>query len=189
MNSPLGLGPLPESDLHIAPASLPDLPALVDILIHSFYQDTLLQRWAEPLLRIAIQEDLRQRLQGQDKPYLCLLARTGAGVAGTAELTLPSRFLSGDRYPYVSNLAVHKRYRRQGVARALLSACETAVQTWGFPRIYLHVMEDNRPACQLYGGAGYRLASQGQSWLGSWLCHRPRRLLLTKTLKLNPGST
>lgn len=91
------------------------------------------------------------------------------------------------RYLYLSNLAVPLPYRRQGVARKLLDACELTAQQWGFSEIYLHVMEDNQAAQNLYTQAGYTIHPQGTDWplsleqVRQWL-GRPRRLLMRKQL-------
>jgi len=57
---------------------------------------------------------------------------------------------------YLSNLAVRPSYRRQGLAKQLLSACETLVRDkWDLPALYLHVDLHNTAAAQLYEACGY----------------------------------
>ena len=59
--------------------------------------------------------------------------------------------------PIIENLAVKKEYRRQGVGKALLDACEQAIQTW----IPFHddtcaqVEEGNDKALQFFSNNGY----------------------------------
>lgn len=104
-------------------------------------------------------------------------------VAGTVEIAVRSSGIIGaTQYAYISNLAVSQRYRRQGIARKLILSCEPAARDWGFREIYLHVLEDNERARQLYSSSGYRLYRVEPS-LGSLLFNRPRRLLLHKPLQ------
>lgn len=105
-------------------------------------------------------------------------------LAGTVEMALRSRLpwqLPSLDYPYLSNLAVHPEYRRLGVAQELLSNCEKTAREWGFDEIYLHVLENNHAARQLYYQAGYRLEQVDGHW-SNWLLGQPRRLFLRKQL-------
>jgi len=105
-------------------------------------------------------------------------------LAGTVEMALRSRLpwqIPSLDYPYLSNLAVHPEYRRQGVAQELLSNCEKTAREWGFDEIYLHVLENNHAARQLYYQAGYRLEQVDGHW-SNWLLGQPRRLFLRKQL-------
>jgi len=105
-------------------------------------------------------------------------------LAGTVEMALRSRLpwqIPSLDYPYLSNLAVHPEYRRQGVAQELLSNCEKTAREWGFDEIYLHVLENNHAARQLYYQAGYRLEQVDGHW-SNWLLGQPRRMFLRKQL-------
>jgi len=176
----------------IRAAQAKDVSYLADILTDSFHPPEGFKRWAYPLLRLGIYEDLRSRLRSTSPHYLCLVAVVSnpaqAGhpdfVAGTVEMTLRSP-LSWPRrsfqYPYISNLAVHSAYRRQGVAQQLLLTCERTALDWGFPEIYLHVLENNYQARKLYLKRGYRLDQVEPSW-SYWLLKQPRRLFLHKHL-------
>jgi ribosomal protein S18 acetylase RimI-like enzyme len=171
-----------------------DLIELVDVLASSFHPQTGLNQWLFPLLRLGIYEDFRQRLRSAHSPdYSCLVAvKSGESyspVLGTVEVTLrPTQFLliSTNPHPYLSNLAVNEIYRRQGIAHHLLLACERIVAERGYHDLYLHVLENNQPAKQLYLKAGYRIQSAEPLWC-SWLLKRPRRLLLHKTLPALPS--
>jgi ribosomal protein S18 acetylase RimI-like enzyme len=180
------------SNFTIRRATAQDVSTLAEILTDSFHPQTGFMRWASPMLRLGIYEDLRHRLRSQQPHYLCLVAvatvSTVAGcceeLIGTVEVTLrsTSSWPSGSsEYPYISNLAVRKSCRRQGAARQLLLACEQASLEWGFSEIYLHVIESNHQARQLYLKLGYQLHRVESSY-GSWLLGRPKRLLLQKPL-------
>ena len=61
-------------------------------------------------------------------------------------------------YPDVEDLYVHDEYRRQGVASALMRACETIVAQHGFNKIGLAAgVDENGPERLLYQQLGYTL--------------------------------
>lgn len=186
------------SRLQIRPATLGDLSPLTDVLAESFHSREGILGWVYPVLRLGIYEDLRHRLVMGSEHYLCLVAvASSVGVSssvyrlnqeyilGTVEMSLRSRYawqLSlTSRYPYLSNLAVHPHYRQQGIAQQLLRICEQTAQSWGFSHLYLHVLENNRPARQLYYKQGYRLKEIDSGW-DSVLFGQPRRLFLQKRI-------
>lgn len=169
-----------------------DLTTLAEILADSFHARTGLMSWAYPMLRLGIYEDLRNRLRSNLPHYVCLVAiakfSTVTGyreeLAGTVEIALRSNSswqLGKSQYPYISNLAVRKSCRRHGVARQLLLTCEQTAREWGFQDLYLHVLEDNEQAQQLYIKTGYKLRQVELSYLSWWL-RRPKRLFLQKHL-------
>lgn len=179
--------------ISVRPAQLTDLAALVDLLSDSFYPRAGVMQWFLPLLRLGVYEDLRYRLRSSlpsDSDYVCLVAlillptRDKPDLAGTVELSLrsttPFQFRSLP-YPYLSNLAVRLEVRRQGVAQKLLAACERAALDLGFEDLYLHVLEDNHQARQLYAKAGYQVQQEGSFWQ-CWFWRQPRKLLLHKRL-------
>lgn len=176
----------------IRTAQVRDLGTLAEILADSFHPRTGIVRWAYPMLRLGIYEDLRNRLRSNSPYYVCLVAvanhpsvsEAGEWLAGTVEIALrsPSSFSSSaSRYPYISNLAVANSCRRRGVAKQLLLECERASLEWGFKDIYLHVLDDNHEARQLYLKAGYHLRLVEPSY-SAWLFGRPKRLFLHKRL-------
>jgi ribosomal protein S18 acetylase RimI-like enzyme len=173
----------------IRTATSQDLNDLADILATSFHSRTGWNRWLYPILRLGIYEDLKHRLRSPNHQYLCLVASHDfspgndpnlSAIAGTVELTLRTALpwsVSSFQYPYISNLAVRSQSRRQGMARQLLLVCETVAQKWGFTHIYLHVLEDNHQAQQLYTQLGYHLHRTETSLFG-----KPNRLFLQKSL-------
>jgi ribosomal protein S18 acetylase RimI-like enzyme len=178
----------------VRPAGHRDLNQLADILTSSFYSEAGWQSWIYPLLRIGIQEDLKQRFRNAPPNYICLAGVSTAmasdqqdWIVGTVELA-PKGKRPWEKKPwhqlYLSNLAVRATHRRTGVARQLLKACEQNALAGGFTELFLHVMEDNQPARQLYEQAGYRLEqieANFMTFLG-----QPRRLRLRKVLSNKP---
>ncbi len=169
-----------------------DLRDLTNIITHSFYPPQKSWRWTYPLLKFSIYEDLRHRLYSNSPEYFCFVAtipvledQTPKNLlVGTVEIAIRSQlsFTKNDKaYAYISNLAIHTDYRRQGIARQLLNSCEKTALEWGFEEICLHVLENNHPAQKLYRTNGYQLA-QMESTIISWLFHRPQRCLLIKSL-------
>ena len=169
-----------------------DLTNLADLLADSFYPQSGRVSWAYPLMRLGIYEDLRSRLRSTSPNYICLVAiasvSTPAGcqeeLVGTVEMALRHPLFWQHRpnqYPYISNLAVRKSYRRQGVAQQLLLMCERTAIKWGFQDLYLHVLDNNYKARQLYLNRGYQLQQVESTW-GSKLLKQPQRLFLHKHL-------
>lgn len=179
-------------------AALPeDLTSLAEILADSFHSHQGILGWAYPLLRLGIYEDLLTRLRSTLQHHICLVAVEGAAntaiegcyhsasnIAGTVEMALRSTepfARTTGQYLYLSNLAVRPTYRRRGVANQLLLSCERVALEWGFQDLYLHVLENNHQARQLYFKLGYRLHKVDLSWT-TWLLGRPRQLFLHKRL-------
>ncbi len=59
---------------------------------------------------------------------------------------------TGNSVGWITTLGVLPEYRRQGIARALLAACEALIVT---PRLRLSVRRSNFAAQELYRQAGY----------------------------------
>lgn len=82
---------------------------------------------------------------------------------------------------YMANMAVDPRFRRQGIARALLSACEAVSLSKGLAVLELHVRQGDDPAVSLYRGWGCEETLR-DSIMVRMLGYRPR-LLLRKQLQ------
>jgi ribosomal protein S18 acetylase RimI-like enzyme len=170
------------ANLGVRRATEQDLSAIGDLLVRSFHLYPPGGEVLIPLVRVGIQGDLRMRFQG--KFYRCLVAIDPiAGLVGTVEISqrvpLPWQ-LSPLPYVYLANLAVRSDQRRCGVAQALIKASEEYISTCQYRDLYLHVMEDNRSARQLYLKAGYYIHQAENDW-NAYL-GLPRRLFLHKRL-------
>jgi ribosomal protein S18 acetylase RimI-like enzyme len=176
----------PRAAIAIRHATAADIPRLAEVLTDSFHPPTGVMFWMQPLIRFGIQEDLRARFRADLPQYCCFAAvsHPTEQVIGTVEVSV--RPLTWRRYtveyPYISNLAVHPHYRRRGVARRLLLGCEPKARDWGFEAIYLHVLNRNQPAQQLYQGLGYHIEDSAPNY-GGWEWFQPQRLLLYKSLQ------
>lgn len=192
----------PDHDLELRRAKLGDLPALTDLLTSSFHSASQQPFWLQAILRFSIQEDLRQRLNHSAKNQTCWVAihrprnpdsQEPAQLVGTVELGLRSPLTLG--WPltidawlnpnrsllYISNLAVAANFRRRGIAQQLLQRCEKTAQTWQQSELYLHVLENNQAARNLYNLAGFGFERVDPS-LESILFNRDRRQLWRKAL-------
>jgi ribosomal protein S18 acetylase RimI-like enzyme len=184
---------LPASDrlpgIRIRAAAIEDSITIAEILADGFHSNMGLYDWLFPVIRLGIYEDVKNRLLSKSSRYTCLVATNsnslgGECLLGTVEVAVRSPLFweAGHHKPYVyiSNLAVDPDYRRQGIAKKLLEVCEAKAHHWGFPEIYLHVLDNNRAARQLYLNLGYQLRRAESNW--SWLWFKqPNRLLLCKS--------
>ncbi|NWF62556.1 MAG: GNAT family N-acetyltransferase [Fischerella sp.] len=179
----------------IRAATPADLTEVAQIIAESFHSQKGFWGWAFPLLRLGIYEDLRHRLASPAPHHVCLVAvdttaGTANNIAGTVELGV--RFSdywteAGRSFPYLSNLAVCSKYRRQGAASQLLEASDKVAREWGFEDIYLHVLENNHQAQQLYFKFGYRVHKVESNW-NTFFFKRSQQILLHKHLLLNSTS-
>jgi len=174
---------------HIRAATPADLTGISQIIAESFHSQNGFWGWAFPLLRLGIYEDFRQRLSSSAPHHICLVAvdtnKVGVNnLVGIVEMGLrfhDSWKQGGRSFPYLSNLAVDQKYRRHGVASRLLISCENICQEWGYKDLYLHVLEENHQARQLYFKLGYRMHKVEYNW-NLFVIKSPRQLLLHKHL-------
>lgn len=181
-----------------------DLFEAAGILADSFPLNPEFLSWLIPIMRVGIHEDLRGRLWSASPHYACLVAVDVSRCAGHSDgSSAPEDCLIGTvevglrhenswqmrshPYPYLSNLAVRQEYRCRGIGKKLLATCERVVTGWGFQDLYLHVLETNNSARQLYLKTGYCLEETHRGW-GSYLFGQPPRMLLHKALEKKPSS-
>jgi GNAT superfamily N-acetyltransferase len=164
-----------------------DVASMANVLVTCFYdpQPTYLfmPKWFRQLIIWSISFDLNVRLLDSSSRYACLISESDDKEAiATIEISLRDLHGKTGKYscPYISNLAVHPEWRRRGVAAQLLRSSEQTSLKWGFRQIFLHVLENNQPALNLYRNLGYQLDKIDPE-LGSWIFNSPRRLLLKKS--------
>lgn len=156
-------------DYRLRPAYPGDLSQLAELLLKSFYPEDRFNRWLYPLMRLGIREDIKRRLKTSPYQYGCLVVvdkSAKSTVVGTVEISLRSQFWQPlqPRRPYIANVAVDFRHRRQGLAQQMLRACEYVSQAWGCKQLYLHVAIDNPSAIALYRKVGYGVCSPSYPW-------------------------
>lgn len=169
----------------IRQAQVEEIGEVSEVITRSFHTCEGIGFLMYPFLKLGIYEDIRSRLRSQNSHYACIIATTNTGeISGAVELGLSgSESLISKEYQstYISNLAVSPNYRRQGIARRLLKNCEEITAKWGFSEAYLHVLDNNWQAQQLYKQCGYQIC-RAETSLISWLFPQPRRLLLKKKI-------
>ncbi len=179
-------GTLPVGKLQIRVATPDDFLDIAQIVAESFHSREGLWGWAFPLLRVGIYEDIRHRLKFPIPHHICLVAVDATSedqkIMGTIEMGVrvsDAWAIVNPGFPYLSNLAVHPSYRRLGVGSSLLIRCEQISQEWGFQDLYLHVLENNYHARQLYFKLAYRVYKVESPWEAFFL-NRSRQILLHK---------
>ena len=84
-----------------------------------------------------------------------------------------------DTSPYIFNLAVDARFRRQGIARRLLSACHSVCWAAGKSEAYLHYRKGDATAAGMYTAMGYQQSAEDVAWIWG----PPPRVLMCKQLE------
>lgn len=69
-----------------------------------------------------------------------------------------------DHEAYLCNIAVDPKFRRRGIARKMLVACEELTKSRGFRTLYLHVRMGDEGARALYESSGF-VEVDSDSWL------------------------
>src|ERR671921_2731918 len=88
-------------------------------------------------------------------------------VWATTLLSYP-RYSSESSEAYVERLVVSPSFRRQGMARRLLSAAEDLARDRGKETVGLHVTGDNLRALRLYESEGYKEVSRQRSLITAY---------------------
>jgi ribosomal protein S18 acetylase RimI-like enzyme len=91
-----------------------------------------------------------------------LVAEWKDRVVGTVQL-LPAESQNGAHRGEVAKLLVHPSWRRQGIARALMSALEEEARATGKTLLVLDTREGD-PSNDLYRALGYREAGRIPGW-------------------------
>ncbi len=99
----------------------------------------------------------------------------------TTLLSYP-RYSSTSSEAYIERLVVSPDFRRQGMARRLLSAAEDFARDTGKTSVGLHVSGNNLAALRLYEGEGYEEISRQRSLLTGYFLDIKDWLYLQKRL-------
>jgi ribosomal protein S18 acetylase RimI-like enzyme len=172
-------------------AKLNEVNQIGDVLTQSFNNFNDLTLWIYPFIKLSVCEDLRNRLKKADPDHYCIVAvntflsekESNNEITGTVELSFRTEYSwkGKKKYAYISNLAVSKNYRRQGIGSQLLTKCEKIAKDNGFNEVYLHVLASNDSGKQLYLQNGYTIR-QVETDLYSLFVPSKRRLFLGKSI-------
>lgn len=132
------------STLHPAPMSLEDLDAVLAIERASF---------VTPWSRAAFRYELLQ-----NRVARCVVMRTDGEVVGYLCLWEIGHEI------HITNLAVHPRFRRQGIARALLGATLEEARRTGVEQAFLEVRPTNSEARALYESLGFQVIGRRKGY-------------------------
>ena len=135
------------------------LPQIQKIEQHSFSVP-----WTEAMLRMQLAPD----------SHVFLTAETEGVVVGYIGLM----YVLDEGY--VSNVAVHPDWRRQGAADALLTALEARARKLLLSFLTLEVRESNAPAIALYEKHGYRAVGKRKNYY-----EKPTEDAILMTLRLD----
>ncbi len=159
---------------------------MATLLLHGFELVPLGLGLFSGIIHAGLQADIRYRMAKKPSLYQAFVAINAIDqVVGTVEVQIQqstSWLGPTGRYGYLSNLTVDSRYRRSGLAAALIQACEQQVIAWDEEHLLLHVMAENTSARRLYLRSGYRIQARTQG-LFFFAGHREERLLLNRSLK------
>lgn len=146
-----------------------DLSRSATILTDGFYSDVNPFRYFWERLKTQLSlESIYPQPSSQHELFVACLDQTSrfpGRVVGIVEVDnrRPSSVRRGGvvtttHRPYMCNLAVDKRWRQRGMAKALIRLCEEqALREWGETTMHLRVMETNTAARRLYESMGYHV--------------------------------
>lgn len=175
---------LPQVAYSIQLASLEHLADIAELIALSFYPPEHWLHWLRRLLQLGIYNDLclRYHRSMENSTYVMAVVPSEERLKLVGSLEISQRILAekNKSQAYLSNLAVHPDYRRQGIGRALLLTAEDWLKEQEYHRVYLHVLAMNHPARCLYHQLGYCQESTIPAWFS------PDKLLLAKFLPRSP---
>ena len=71
--------------------------------------------------------------------------------------------------PYLANLVVAPKGRRQGLGQQLVTATEECARSWGYSELCIKVDRQNFDARRLYDRMGYQLVYLQPTSKGAWI--------------------
>lgn len=140
-----------------------DLGAVSDIMLESFYTSNDKRSPWRHLFRMAELNRLQQNFPYGDDQHFMLIAISKVEdnlrvVAGFCDVDMrpPSKIFPSPPRPYLSDLAVRESFRQQGIAKALIEACENIVLRQQWRDLYIRVEQKNDVAIQMYNNLQYK---------------------------------
>jgi len=149
-----------------------ELGACADIIMHSFYNETLQNPWRS-MYRLGELNRIQQGFPFGDncayhKMFVATTAANDNQIIGFVDIDArkpnqPTSYSWNPR-PYLSDLCVHPDFRRRGVAKALIEACQDFCLRDDFTpadkkELFIRVEARNTAAVQMYTEMGYESIS------------------------------
>ncbi len=105
-------------------------------------------------------DDLYRRFAPFDSPRNSVwIAEVAGQYAGHCWLGLQTDFFTGRDQPWIFDVSVVAKYRRNGIGKALIQEAVTAMRDKGHTKIGLQVFAHNIPALELYQALGFTVRS------------------------------
>ena len=119
--------------------------------------DSILKLWQDietgmKVGRSDTPEEIQKKLERD--PDLFLVAETNNEVIGSVIGAFDGR------RGMIYHLAVHNKFRGQGIGAMLLTEVEMRLQAKGCLKCLMHVLNDNTEAIQFYQNRGWRIAKE-----------------------------
>jgi len=158
------------SEFSIRDGQYGELIEVVDIIMRSFYNTTS-DAWCLQLYRMAELNRLQQGFpyadtRGQHRMFVAVSKADDTNrregkekIVGFCDIDIrapnrPTQYAFNPR-PYLSDLCIDPDWRRRGVARKLIQACEEFCVKMKKNEVYIRVERSNEAGLKLYRGLGY----------------------------------
>jgi len=142
-------------DVYIRTAEMKDLKDASNLLTNAFFSMNILKTPFEWLKTYLSLEETFPK-DSNDHFMFVACSRSTDSIIGFCEVdSRMSIKPEAAPRPYMCNLAVGKKWRNRGIAKALIFECEKKARGWGKEYIYLRVRWKNKAAIGLYNGLGY----------------------------------
>jgi ribosomal protein S18 acetylase RimI-like enzyme len=152
-----------ENDVIIRDSQFEDLRAVADVIISSFYENST-SPWNQ-FYRMGELNRIQQSFPYADKELHRMLVAVSIEdkkerVVGFCDIDArtPNRQTSYtyNPRPYLSDLCICPKYRRKGIARSLIQACEDfCVEQISREEVFIRVEKNNVAALDMYTSMGY----------------------------------
>ena len=128
---------------------------VAQILVKAFYEPSRLLQHFHNLKEL---DRLQSNFPYSDPNHFMFVAESKCDqqIVGCVDIDMRKSILkNAPPRPYLSDLAVHEKWRRKGIARDLILKCEKTALEANKKTLYLRVESANEVALRMYFGLGY----------------------------------